>query len=45
VKIGFNDGAQVEVPELQAGDVLLLVGTQPVADGQEVTLKAAMPAK
>ncbi len=45
VKIGFNDGTQVEVPELKSGDVLLLVGTQPVADGQEVTLKAATPAK
>ena len=45
VKVGFNDGTQVEVPELKSGDVLLLVGTQPVADGQEVTLKAATPAK
>jgi RND family efflux transporter MFP subunit len=45
VKIGFNDGTQVEVPELKVGDVLLLVGTQPVADGQEVTLKAVSAVK
>jgi RND family efflux transporter MFP subunit len=45
VKIGFNDGTQVEVPELKAGEVVLLVGSHPLADGQEVTLKAMSPAK
>jgi hypothetical protein len=45
VKTGFNDGVQVEVPELKAGDVVLLVGGQPLSDGQEVTLQAATPAK
>lgn len=45
VKTGFNDGVQVEIPELKAGDVVLLVGGQPLSDGQEVTLQAAPPAK
>lgn len=45
VKLGFNDGVQIEIPELKPDDVLLLVGTNPVADGQEVTLKNTQPAK
>jgi membrane fusion protein (multidrug efflux system) len=40
VKLGFNDGTNVEVPELKPDDVLLVVGTAPVADGQEVKIKA-----
>lgn len=39
VKPGFNDGVNVEVPELQAGDVILLPGTLVLKDGQEVTVK------
>ena len=45
VKIGFNDGAKIEVPELKDDALLLLVGTQSVADGQEVTLKPGTAAK
>jgi RND family efflux transporter MFP subunit len=45
VKTGFNDGAQCEVPDLKAGDLLLLPGAQPLVDGQPVTLKAAPPAR
>jgi membrane fusion protein (multidrug efflux system) len=45
VKTGFADGVQIEVPELNAADVLLVVGTQPVADGQEVSVKPAAPAR
>jgi multidrug efflux pump subunit AcrA (membrane-fusion protein) len=45
VKTGFNDGTQCEVPDLKAGDVLLLPGPQPLLDGQPVTLKAASQAK
>jgi membrane fusion protein (multidrug efflux system) len=45
VKTGFADGVQIEVPELNAADVLLVVGTQPVADGQEVSIKPAPPAR
>jgi membrane fusion protein (multidrug efflux system) len=41
VKLGFNDGVNAEVPELKPEDVLLLVGTTAVNDGQPVTLKAA----
>jgi RND family efflux transporter MFP subunit len=39
VKIGFNDGTNVEVPELKAEDVLLLPGTTALADKQAVTAK------
>jgi membrane fusion protein (multidrug efflux system) len=45
VKIGFNDGAKIEVPELKDDVLLLLVGTQSLADGQEVTLKPGTAAK
>ena len=45
VKIGFNDGSLCEVPELKAGDILLLPGSQPIADGQQVTLKPAASAQ
>lgn len=45
VKIGFNDGSQCEVSELKAGDVLLLPGSQPLADGQQVSIKASGPAR
>lgn len=39
VKIGFNDGVNVEVSGLKPEDILLVVGASPVADGQEVKLK------
>lgn len=45
VKIGFNDGAWCEVPDLKLGDTLLLPGPQPPADGQSVTLKPPASAK
>lgn len=38
VKIGFNDGTNVEVPELKADDVILLPGTTLLTDKQPVTL-------
>jgi RND family efflux transporter MFP subunit len=41
VKIGFNDGVLVEVPELKVEDVVLLVGSSPPPDGQTVNLKPA----
>ena len=39
VKPGFNDGANVEVPELKAEDVILLPGTTAITDKQDVTVK------
>jgi RND family efflux transporter MFP subunit len=45
VKIGFNDGNQCEIPDLTTGDVLLLPGPQPLADGQTVTLKPLSQSK
>lgn len=39
VKPGFNDGVNVEVPELKAEDVILLPGTTVIADKQDVTVK------
>lgn len=39
VKIGFNDGTNVEVPELKADDVLLVTGTVALTDKQAVTAK------
>ena len=39
VKLGFNDGTQVEVPELKAGDVLLVPGTVVLTDGQAVEVR------
>jgi hypothetical protein len=39
VKIGFNDGVSVEVPELKDGDVLLLPGTTTLTDKQPVSIK------
>lgn len=39
VKPGFNDGVNVEVPELKADDVILLPGTVALTDGQAVTVK------
>ena len=39
VKPGFNDGVNVEVPELKPEDVILLPGTTPVTDKQDVTVK------
>jgi RND family efflux transporter MFP subunit len=45
VKLGFNDGSQCEVPGLNAADVLLIPGTQPLADGQQVALKPVTQAR
>ncbi|MCB1275924.1 efflux RND transporter periplasmic adaptor subunit [Prosthecobacter sp.] len=39
VKPGFNDGVNVEVPELKAGDVILVPGGVTLADKQDVTVK------
>jgi hypothetical protein len=39
VKPGFNDGSRVEVPDLQLDDVILLPGSIPLVDGQEVTVR------
>ncbi|MFO1439910.1 MAG: efflux RND transporter periplasmic adaptor subunit [Verrucomicrobiaceae bacterium] len=39
VKPGFNDGTNVEVPELKAEDVLLVPGTTALTDKQAVTAK------
>ena len=39
VKLGFRDAVSVEVPELGLEDVILLVGTAVVADGQEVKVQ------
>ncbi|MES2597622.1 MAG: efflux RND transporter periplasmic adaptor subunit [Verrucomicrobiota bacterium] len=39
VKIGFNDGTNVEVPELKPDDVLLVPGTVTLTDKQAVTAK------
>lgn len=39
VKPGFNDGVNVEVPELKADDVLLVPGTVTLTDKQPVTVK------
>lgn len=39
VKVGFNDGVLVEVPELSETDTVLLPGTVTLTDGQEVTVK------
>ncbi|MEN3942030.1 efflux RND transporter periplasmic adaptor subunit [Prosthecobacter sp. SYSU 5D2] len=39
VKPGFNDGVNVELPELKPEDVILLPGTVVLADGQDVTVK------
>ena len=39
VKVGFNDGVNVEVPELKPDDVLLVPGTTALTDKQAVTAK------
>jgi RND family efflux transporter MFP subunit len=39
IKPGFNDGVNVEVPELKADDVILLPGATVLADKQAVTAK------
>ncbi|MCF7789114.1 MAG: efflux RND transporter periplasmic adaptor subunit [Prosthecobacter sp.] len=39
VKPGFNDGKNVEIPELKADDVILLPGTTLLTDKQPVTVK------
>jgi len=39
VKPGFNDGVNVEVPELKADDVILLPGAATLTDKQSVTAK------
>lgn len=39
VKPIFNDGTQVEIPELKPEDVILLPGTTALVDGQAVTVK------
>lgn len=39
VKPGFNDGVNVEIPELKPEDLILLPGAVPLTDGQEVTVK------
>lgn len=39
IKPGFNDGVNVEVPELKAEDIILLPGTVTITDKQPVTVK------
>ncbi|MGV3664242.1 MAG: efflux RND transporter periplasmic adaptor subunit [Prosthecobacter sp.] len=39
IKPGFNDGVNVEVPELKLEDVLLIPGTITLTDKQPVTIK------
>ena len=39
VTVGFNDGVNVEVPDLKPEDVILLPGTVTLTDKQEVTVK------
>jgi RND family efflux transporter MFP subunit len=39
VKTGFNDGVNVEIPDLKADDVILLPGATPLTDKQPVTVK------
>ena len=39
IKPGFNDGVNVEVPELKADEVILLPGTVTLTDKQAVTVK------
>lgn len=39
IKPGFNDGVNVEVPELKTEDVILLPGTTVLTDKQDVTVK------
>lgn len=39
IKPGFNDGVNVEVPELKADEVILLPGTTTLTDKQEVIAK------
>ena len=39
VKPGFNDGTNVEIPDLKADDVILLPGTTLLTDKQPVTVK------
>jgi hypothetical protein len=39
VKLGFNDGMNVEVPELKIDDVLVVPGTVALTDKQAVTAK------
>jgi RND family efflux transporter MFP subunit len=39
IKPGFNDGVNVEVPELKADDVILLPGTVTLTDKQAVSIK------
>ncbi|HBJ85576.1 MAG TPA: hypothetical protein DDZ88_17205 [Verrucomicrobiales bacterium] len=39
IKPGFNDGVNVEVPELKAEDIILLPGTGTLTDKQPVTVK------
>lgn len=39
VKPGFNDGTNVEIPDLKADDVILLPGTTLLTDKQAVTVK------
>lgn len=39
VKLGFNDGVNVEVPELKPDEILLLPGTLTLTDKQPVSLK------
>lgn len=45
VKLGFNDGVMVEVPELKSEDALLVAGTTTLVDGQEVKEKSREAAK
>lgn len=39
VKPGFNDGTNVEIPELKAEDVILLPGTTLLTDKQAISIK------
>ena len=39
IKPGYNDGINVEVPDLKPDDIILLPGTTPLTDKQPVTVK------
>ncbi|MBL9130877.1 MAG: hypothetical protein JNG86_06750, partial [Verrucomicrobiaceae bacterium] len=45
VKTGFNDGVNVEVPELKPEDVILLPGATTLTDKQAVTVKQSRMSK
>jgi hypothetical protein len=39
VKPIFNDGVNVEISDLKPDEMILLPGTTPLTDGQEVSIK------